>query len=119
MTPPQIEPLSGLLEGGTMVTISGSNLGQKSEDILHSVSVAGVPCTVIPSLYEVSSRYRPTAARVGDGCRGEVHTFCVFISMFLKESDGTFYRLSIFLKTKQYKTYGSIHCQGACQTLFY
>ncbi|KAI3370493.1 hypothetical protein L3Q82_025255 [Scortum barcoo] len=51
-----IEPLSGLLEGGTIVTISGSNLGQKAEDILHSVSVAGVPCTVIPSLYEVSSR---------------------------------------------------------------
>uniref|UniRef100_G3PBS4 Plexin-B1 n=1 Tax=Gasterosteus aculeatus aculeatus TaxID=481459 RepID=G3PBS4_GASAC len=51
-----IEPLSGLLEGGTMVTISGSNLGQKAEDILHSVSVAGVPCTVIPGLYEVSSR---------------------------------------------------------------
>uniref|UniRef100_A0A7N6FHP2 Sema domain-containing protein n=1 Tax=Anabas testudineus TaxID=64144 RepID=A0A7N6FHP2_ANATE len=54
--PAPIEPLSGLLEGGTMVTISGSNLGQKAEDILHSVSVAGVPCTVIPSLYEVSSR---------------------------------------------------------------
>ncbi|XP_070759639.1 plexin-B1 [Enoplosus armatus] len=51
-----IEPLSGSLEGGTMVTISGSNLGQKAEDILHSVSVAGVACTVIPSLYEVSSR---------------------------------------------------------------
>ncbi|TMS19252.1 Plexin-B1 [Larimichthys crocea] len=51
-----IEPLSGLLEGNTTVTISGSNLGQKPEDILHSVTVAGVPCTVIPSLYEVSSR---------------------------------------------------------------
>ncbi|KAK2821006.1 hypothetical protein Q5P01_023965 [Channa striata] len=51
-----IEPLSGLLEGGTMVTISGSNLGQKAEDILDSVIVAEVPCTVIPSLYEVSSR---------------------------------------------------------------
>ncbi|XP_041835732.1 plexin-B1 isoform X3 [Melanotaenia boesemani] len=51
-----IEPLSGLLEGGTMVTISGSNLGQRAGDILHSVSVAGVPCTVIPQLYEVSSR---------------------------------------------------------------
>lgn len=55
----QIEPLSGLLDGGTMVTISGSNLGQKAEDILQSVSVAGVPCTVIPDLYEVSSRYTP------------------------------------------------------------
>ncbi|CAJ1051962.1 plexin-B1 isoform X2 [Xyrichtys novacula] len=51
-----IEPLSGLLDGGTPVTISGSNLGQKAEDILHSVSVAGIPCTVIPNLYEVSSR---------------------------------------------------------------
>lgn len=53
---PQIEPLTGLLEGGTMLTISGSNLGQKPEDILHSVTVAGIPCTVIPDLYEVSSR---------------------------------------------------------------
>ncbi|CDQ60089.1 unnamed protein product [Oncorhynchus mykiss] len=51
-----IKPLSGLVEGGTMVTISGSNLGQKAEDILHSVSVAGVSCSVIPHLYEVSSR---------------------------------------------------------------
>ncbi|XP_058486859.1 plexin-B1 [Solea solea] len=51
-----IEPLSSLLEGGTMVTISGSNLGQKAEDILDSVLVADVPCTVIISLYEVSSR---------------------------------------------------------------
>uniref|UniRef100_A0A8C9XH19 Plexin-B1 n=1 Tax=Sander lucioperca TaxID=283035 RepID=A0A8C9XH19_SANLU len=38
MCPAPIEPLSGLLEGGTMVTISGSNLGQKAEDILYSVS---------------------------------------------------------------------------------
>ncbi|CAB1354237.1 unnamed protein product, partial [Coregonus sp. 'balchen'] len=51
-----IEPLSGLVEGGTVVTISGSNLGQKAEDILHSVTVAGVSCSVIPHLYEVSSR---------------------------------------------------------------
>uniref|UniRef100_A0A3Q3NR22 Plexin-B1 n=2 Tax=Eupercaria TaxID=1489922 RepID=A0A3Q3NR22_9LABR len=51
-----IEPLSGLLDGGTPLTISGSNLGQKAEDILQSVLVAGVPCTVIPRLYEVSSR---------------------------------------------------------------
>uniref|UniRef100_A0A8C5EVR4 Plexin-B1 n=1 Tax=Gouania willdenowi TaxID=441366 RepID=A0A8C5EVR4_GOUWI len=51
-----IEPTSGLLEGGTLVTISGSNLGQKPADILYSVLVAGVPCSVLPSLYEVSSR---------------------------------------------------------------
>ncbi|XP_014264162.2 plexin-B1 isoform X1 [Maylandia zebra] len=51
-----VDPLSGLLEGGTMVTISGSNLGQKAEDIVQSVLVADVPCTVISNLYEVSSR---------------------------------------------------------------
>uniref|UniRef100_A0AAZ3SQH6 Plexin-B1 n=1 Tax=Oncorhynchus tshawytscha TaxID=74940 RepID=A0AAZ3SQH6_ONCTS len=54
--PAPIEPLSGLVEGGTVLTISGSNLGQRSEDILHSVTVAGVSCSVIPHLYEVSSR---------------------------------------------------------------
>ncbi|XP_072540737.1 plexin-B1 isoform X3 [Salminus brasiliensis] len=51
-----IEPLSGLVEGGTTLTISGSNLGQKAQDILRSVTVAGVSCNVIPHLYEISSR---------------------------------------------------------------
>ncbi|XP_041130451.1 plexin-B1-like [Polyodon spathula] len=51
-----IEPLSGLVEGGTAVTISGSNLGQKSQDIEHTVSVAGIPCTVDPGRYEISTR---------------------------------------------------------------
>uniref|UniRef100_A0A3B3R222 Plexin b1b n=1 Tax=Paramormyrops kingsleyae TaxID=1676925 RepID=A0A3B3R222_9TELE len=51
-----IEPTSGLVEGGTVVTISGSNLGQKAEDIQHSVTVAGFPCTVNSSRYEISSR---------------------------------------------------------------
>ncbi|KAJ8259065.1 hypothetical protein COCON_G00180770 [Conger conger] len=51
-----IEPLSGLVEGGTLITISGSNLGQKAQDIQHSVTVAGVPCTVLLEVYEVSSR---------------------------------------------------------------
>ncbi|XP_036388457.1 plexin-B1 [Megalops cyprinoides] len=51
-----IEPQSGPLEGGTTITISGSNLGQKAQDIQNSVTVAGIPCTVNPSQYEVSSR---------------------------------------------------------------
>lgn len=59
----QIEPLSGLLEGGTLVTISGSNLGQKPTDVLDSVLVAGERCTVIPELYEVSSRYAASSFR--------------------------------------------------------
>ncbi|MFT7812783.1 plexin-B1 isoform X1 [Arapaima gigas] len=51
-----IEPLSGPLEGGTVITISGSNLGQKAQDIQHSVTVAGLPCSVVLGRYEVSSR---------------------------------------------------------------
>ncbi|XP_062283826.1 plexin-B1-like [Scomber scombrus] len=51
-----LDPVSGPVEGGTVVTISGSNLGQRAEDIQTSVTVAGVPCSVIHSRYEVSSR---------------------------------------------------------------
>lgn len=52
----QLDPVSGPVEGGTVVTISGSNLGQRAEDIENSVTVAGIPCNVIHSRYEVSSR---------------------------------------------------------------
>lgn len=52
----QLDPVSGPVEGGTVVTISGSNLGQRAEDIQNSVQVAGVHCNVIHSRYEVSSR---------------------------------------------------------------
>ncbi|XP_013875321.1 plexin-B1 isoform X2 [Austrofundulus limnaeus] len=51
-----LDPVSGPVEGGTVVTISGSNLGQRAEDISSSVTVAGVLCSVIHSRYEVSSR---------------------------------------------------------------
>ncbi|CAJ1055263.1 plexin-B1 isoform X1 [Xyrichtys novacula] len=51
-----LDPISGPTEGGTVVTISGSNLGQRAEDIQNSVTVAGIPCSVIHSRYEVSSR---------------------------------------------------------------
>ncbi|XP_044066241.1 plexin-B1-like isoform X4 [Siniperca chuatsi] len=51
-----LDPVSSPVEGGTVVTISGSNLGQRAEDIQNSVTVAGVPCSVIHSRYEVSSR---------------------------------------------------------------
>lgn len=53
----QLDPLSGPVEGGTVVTISGSNLGQRAEDVQNSVTVAGIPCSVINSRYEVSSKY--------------------------------------------------------------
>ncbi|KAM4563998.1 plexin-B1 isoform 2-T2 [Odontesthes bonariensis] len=51
-----LDPVSGPVEGGTVVTISGSNLGQRVEEIQSSVTIAGVPCSVIHSRYEVSSR---------------------------------------------------------------
>ncbi|XP_067908087.1 plexin-B1 isoform X2 [Heterodontus francisci] len=51
-----IDPMSGLQEGGTMVTITGSNLGQRFEDIESMVTVAGIPCRADPLKYEVSTR---------------------------------------------------------------
>uniref|UniRef100_A0A5F9CKA1 Plexin-B1 n=1 Tax=Oryctolagus cuniculus TaxID=9986 RepID=A0A5F9CKA1_RABIT len=50
-----VEPLTGPVDGGTRVTIRGSNLGQQVQDVLHTVSVAGVPCAVDAQQYEVSS----------------------------------------------------------------
>ncbi|XP_063797087.1 plexin-B1 [Pseudophryne corroboree] len=50
-----IEPLSGPVDGGTRITITGSNLGQKLEDIMDRVSVANIPCKVDFLKYEISS----------------------------------------------------------------
>ncbi|XP_018413476.1 PREDICTED: plexin-B1 isoform X2 [Nanorana parkeri] len=50
-----IEPLSGPVDGGTRITITGSNLGQKLEDIVDRVSVANIPCRVDFLKYEISS----------------------------------------------------------------
>ncbi|XP_038126425.1 plexin-B1-like [Cyprinodon tularosa] len=68
-----LDPLSGPIEGGTVVTISGSNLGQRAEDIESSVTVANVPCTVIHSRYEVSSRIVCETASSGGEITG--HAF--------------------------------------------
>ncbi|KAL0599833.1 Plexin-B1 [Plecturocebus cupreus] len=50
-----VEPLTGPVDGGTRVTIRGSNLGQHVQDVLGMVTVAGVPCAVDTQEYEVSS----------------------------------------------------------------
>lgn len=50
----QIQPLAGPLEGGTLVTIEGSNLGLKEEDVKGSVFIGDVPCAVED--YHVSVR---------------------------------------------------------------
>uniref|UniRef100_A0A670K9K1 Plexin-B1 n=1 Tax=Podarcis muralis TaxID=64176 RepID=A0A670K9K1_PODMU len=51
-----VYPLTGLVEGGTRITITGSNLGQKHQDIAGRVTVAGIPCEVDALVYEISSR---------------------------------------------------------------
>lgn len=50
----QIKPLSGPIEGGTLVTIEGSNLGLKKEDVLGKIKIGQVPCILVN--YEVSVR---------------------------------------------------------------
>ncbi|GFR87280.1 plexin-A4 [Elysia marginata] len=49
-------PLSGPIRGGTNITIEGSNLGTKFEDIKNSVTVANVQCEPFRSLYMPSKR---------------------------------------------------------------
>ncbi|XP_078065963.1 plexin-B1 isoform X2 [Mustelus asterias] len=61
-----INPVSGLREGGTMVTITGSNLGQRFEDIQNMVTVAGFPCQAVLLKYEVSTRIVCNTTASGD-----------------------------------------------------
>ncbi|XP_073993851.1 plexin B isoform X2 [Rhodnius prolixus] len=49
-----IKPLSGPLEGGTLVIIEGSNLGLKEEDVLGKIHVGNTPCNLVE--YDVSVR---------------------------------------------------------------
>ncbi|RWS11985.1 plexin B-like protein [Dinothrombium tinctorium] len=49
-----IHPLSGPVEGGTLVTIEGSNLGSSVEEIRDQITIGGVPC--VPVEYTVSVR---------------------------------------------------------------
>ncbi|XP_077185730.1 plexin-B3 isoform X3 [Paroedura picta] len=51
-----ISPLTGPLEGGTSLTVTGSNLGHRFEDIVDTVMVANVLCVPDPALYLVSTR---------------------------------------------------------------
>ncbi|RWS31673.1 Plexin-B-like protein [Leptotrombidium deliense] len=66
--PPRIDwihPLSGPVEGGTLVTIEGSNLGANLEEIKDKIFVGGVPC--VPMEYTVSVR---VVCRTGPSTRG-------------------------------------------------
>lgn len=47
-----IKPLSGPIEGGTIITIEGSNLGIREEDVRGKISIGKVPCELVN--YEIS-----------------------------------------------------------------
>lgn len=47
-----IKPLSGPIEGGTLVSIEGSNLGIREEDVRGKISIGNVPCELVN--YEIS-----------------------------------------------------------------
>ncbi|XP_066586668.1 plexin-B [Prorops nasuta] len=49
-----IKPLSGPIEGGTLVTIEGSNLGLKESDVAGKIHIGNTPCILVD--YEVSVR---------------------------------------------------------------
>ncbi|XP_059150420.1 plexin-B-like isoform X2 [Physella acuta] len=56
---PHIEavwPLSGPIQGGTNVTISGTNLGTKFDDIEKAITVANVACIPFRELYSPSKK---------------------------------------------------------------
>ncbi|XP_072305494.1 plexin-B3 isoform X2 [Eucyclogobius newberryi] len=52
----QIVPVTGPLEGGVLLTITGSNLGMKFEDVEGGISVAGVDCVAQAEEYHISTR---------------------------------------------------------------
>ncbi|XP_037069956.1 plexin-B-like [Pollicipes pollicipes] len=49
-----IYPLSGPVEGGTLLTIEGSNLGRRAADVRDRILVGDVPCALVE--YQVSVR---------------------------------------------------------------
>ncbi|XP_029442705.1 LOW QUALITY PROTEIN: plexin-D1-like, partial [Rhinatrema bivittatum] len=50
----KIEPLRGPVEGGTLLTIRGRNLGRRVSDIIDAVSIGGVKCALLEDRYVVS-----------------------------------------------------------------
>lgn len=48
----QISPLRGPVDGGTLLTVQGRNLGRKAEGV--KVSIGDVPCYLLPERYTVS-----------------------------------------------------------------
>lgn len=47
----KIEPLTGPVDGDTLLTITGENLGKKADDVKGGITVAGVTCNLMDDLY--------------------------------------------------------------------
>lgn len=64
----QFSPDNGPRNGGTQVTINGTNLGKTVSDIRDGVTVGGVKCQPVEELYQPSIRIVcVTGARVSSG----------------------------------------------------
>lgn len=61
-----VKPLSGPVEGGTLVTIEGSNLGLREEDVKGKIRIGNTTCELID--YEISVRI---VCRTGPSVIGE------------------------------------------------
>ncbi|XP_077981100.1 plexin-B-like [Glandiceps talaboti] len=85
----EIWPLSGPIEGNTELVVNGSNLG-KAVSAIKSVTVAGLPCEVIPSRYKVAKGLECTTAPCGDNSCGSGKVM-VQLSNGNGESEDDFY----------------------------
>ncbi|XP_077977794.1 plexin-A2-like [Glandiceps talaboti] len=62
----EVWPMSGPYEGETQIIINGTDMGKYVSDI-EEVTVAGLPCTIVPDMYLVSRRIecKTNASTVG------------------------------------------------------
>ena len=68
----QIQPLAGPLEGGTLVTIEGSNLGLSEKDVIGKVFIGDIPCHVEDYHISVKIICRTGPASITPSSRGEI-----------------------------------------------
>lgn len=68
-----IKPLFGPIEGGTLVTIEGSNLGIREEDVRGKISIGSVPCELIN--YEISVKIECRTGAVSHELTAPVKVF--------------------------------------------
>ncbi|KAM7341380.1 plexin B isoform 1-T6 [Cochliomyia hominivorax] len=68
-----IKPLFGPIEGGTLVTIEGSNLGIREEDVKGKISIGSVPCELVN--YEISVKIECRTGAVAHELSAPVKVF--------------------------------------------